>query len=62
MRSEGVGAPRDAEGRIASPCVGSCGLDARGGGRLREEIRQWRGADDALRLEIRALAEARQAG
>lgn len=29
---------------------------------LREEIRQWRGADDALRLEIRALAEARQAG
>ncbi|SDU06278.1 DUF1289 domain-containing protein [Geopseudomonas guangdongensis] len=66
MRSEGAGAPRDAEGRIASPCVGSCGLDARdvcrGCGRLREEIRQWRGADDALRLEIRALAEARQAG
>jgi len=58
--------PRDDEGRIASPCVRECGLDddgvCRGCGRLREEIRQWRGADDALRLSIRAQARTRQAG
>lgn len=58
--------PRDGEGRIASPCVRECGLDerdiCRGCGRLRAEIRQWRGADDALRVHIRAQARARQAG
>ncbi|WP_254797363.1 DUF1289 domain-containing protein [Geopseudomonas aromaticivorans] len=57
--------PRDADDRIASPCVRECSLDGRdifrGCGRLREEIRQWRGADDALRLRIRARAGARQA-
>ncbi|MBV2131838.1 DUF1289 domain-containing protein [Pseudomonas sp. MAP12] len=50
---------------MASPCVRECSLDGRdifrGCGRLREEIRQWRGADDALRLRIRARAGARQA-
>jgi predicted Fe-S protein YdhL (DUF1289 family) len=45
--------------------VRECGLDerdvCRGCGRLREEIRQWRGADDAARRHIRALAGARRA-
>lgn len=66
MLSEAGAVPRDDEGRIASPCVRECGLDerdvCRGCGRLREEIRQWRGADDALRLTIRACADARRAG
>lgn len=58
--------PRDGEGRIASPCVRECRLDerdvCRGCGRLREEIRQWRAADDALRLSIRSRARARRTG
>ena len=57
--------PRDADGRVASPCVSACGLDehgvCRGCGRLREEIRQWKTADDAARRQIRALAAARHA-
>ncbi|HYQ39716.1 MAG TPA: DUF1289 domain-containing protein [Pseudomonas sp.] len=56
--------PRDADGRIASPCVRECGLDerdvCRGCGRLREEIRQWKAADDVARLDIRARAEQRR--
>ena len=55
---------RDADGRIASPCVSACGLDergvCRGCGRLREEIRQWKAADDVARLDIRARAEQRR--
>lgn len=59
-------APRDPEGRVVSPCANACGLDergvCRGCGRLREEIRHWRAADDVRRLEIRALAQRRLAG
>ncbi len=58
--------PRDADGRIASPCVSLCALGeddvCRGCGRRREEIRQWRAADDARRVEIRVLARQRQRG
>ncbi|MFW9605245.1 MAG: DUF1289 domain-containing protein [Pseudomonas sp.] len=57
--------PRDAAGRVASPCVSLCRIHGdsemcQGCGRMRKEIIIWRDANDDTRLRIIAQAEARQ--
>lgn len=57
--------PRDAAGRVASPCVSLCRINGdsdmcQGCGRMRQEIIIWRDASDDVRLRIIAQAEARQ--
>lgn len=51
----------------ASPCVGTCGLDAhtgwcRGCGRTAAEIAAWRGMGDAERRRVLARIAGRDAG
>ncbi|WP_263143945.1 DUF1289 domain-containing protein [Pseudomonas sp. RIT-PI-AD] len=67
MGSEALaGAPAlGADGRPASPCVRQCCLDdaqvCLGCGRTLDEIREWRAASDARRLQIGRDARARRA-
>lgn len=59
-------APRDAQGRVASPCINVCQMHepsglCRGCARTLSEIAGWSQAEDAQRACIWALLPARRA-